>query len=111
MKAGKLRVLAVSTARRSVFAPVLPTLAELGFPDFDYSSWTGLFAPAGTPREIVNKLYEAITRALAEKETRDKMFQNGMQVVGSSPEVFGKFIALDLARSARIIKDSGIQPE
>ena len=111
VKAGKLKVLAVSTARRSVFAPELPTLAELGFPDFDYSSWTGLFAPAGTPRDIVNKLYEAITKALAEKETRDKMFQNGMQVVGSSPEVFGKFIALDLARSARIIKDSGIQPE
>ena len=111
VKTGKLRALASSTARRSPFSPELPTLAESGYPGFEYSSWTGLLGPAGTPRDVVQKLNEAVMKALAEKETRDKMFQNGIQPVGSTPEEFGRFIALDLARSAKIIRESGIQPE
>lgn len=111
VKTGKLRALASSTARRSPFSPELPTLAESGFAGFEYSSWTGLLAPAATPRDVVQKINEAVMKALAEKETRDKMFQNGIQPVGSTPDEFARFIALDLARSAKIIRESGIQPE
>ena len=111
VKSGKLRTLASSTARRSPFSPELPTLAESGVAGFEYSSWTGLLAPAATPRDVVQKINDAVMKALAEKETRDKMFQNGIQPVGSSPEEFARFIALDLARSAKIIRESGIQPE
>jgi tripartite-type tricarboxylate transporter receptor subunit TctC len=111
VKSGKLRALASSTARRSPFSPDLPTLAESGVAGFEYSSWTGLLAPAATPRDVVQKINDSVMKALAEKETRDKMFQNGIQPVGSSPEEFARFIALDLARSAKIIRESGIQPE
>ncbi|MEI7785739.1 MAG: tripartite tricarboxylate transporter substrate binding protein [Betaproteobacteria bacterium] len=111
VKSGKLRALASSTARRSPFSPELPTLAESGFAGFEYSSWTGLLAPAATPRDVVQKINDAVMKALAEKETRDKMHQNGIQPVGSTPDEFARFIALDLARSAKIIRDSGIQPE
>jgi tripartite-type tricarboxylate transporter receptor subunit TctC len=111
VKSGKLRALASSTARRSPFSPELPTLAESGVAGFEYSSWTGLLGPAATPRDVVQKINDAVMKALAEKETRDKMFQNGIQPVGSSPEEFARFIALDLTRSAKIIRESGIQPE
>jgi tripartite-type tricarboxylate transporter receptor subunit TctC len=108
---GKLRAIAVSTQERSPFAPDVPTLAELGFKDFNYFSWTGLFAPAGTPPETVNKLYEGIKRALAEAETRERLVKAGMQPVGSTPQEFGRFITQDLARTSKIIKDNGILPE
>jgi tripartite-type tricarboxylate transporter receptor subunit TctC len=111
VRTGKLRALAVSTRERSPFAPELPTLHELGFKDFNYFSWTGLFAPAGTPPEIVNKLHEGIKRALAEPEIREKLMKAGMQPVGSSPKEFAEFIQLDMARAAKIVKETGIQPE
>jgi tripartite-type tricarboxylate transporter receptor subunit TctC len=111
VRTGKLRALAVSAPRRSPFAPDVPTLAELGIPDVNYFSWTGLFAPAGAPPDVVNKLYEAIRRALAEPETADKLIKAGMQPVGSSPQEFARFIDLDIARSAKIVKDTGLQPQ
>jgi tripartite-type tricarboxylate transporter receptor subunit TctC len=111
VRTGKLRALAVSAPRRSPFAPDVPTLAELGIPDVNCFSWTGLFAPAGTPPDVVNKLYEAIRRALAEPETADKLIKAGMQPVGSSPQEFARFIDLDIARSAKIVKDTGLQPQ
>ena len=111
VRTGKLRALAVSAPRRSPFAPDVPTLGELGIPDVNYFSWTGLFAPAGTPAEVVSKLYEGIRRALAEPETADKLMKAGMQPVGSSPQEFARFIDLDIARSAKIVKDTGLQPQ
>lgn len=110
VREGKLRALAVSTRERSPFAPELPTLAELGFKDFNYFSWTGLFAPAGTSPEIINKVYDGIKRALAEPETREKLMEAGMQPAGSTPQEFANFIREDMARSAKIIKETGIQP-
>lgn len=111
VKAGKLRALAVSTATRSSFAPELPTLAELGFAGFDYSSWTGILAPAGTSKEVVQRLYDALSKVLADKNIREKFLLQGMAVVGSTPQAFAEFIKVDVARSAKIIKDTGIQPE
>lgn len=109
VKTGKLKMLAVSTSRRSPFTPELPTLAELGIAGFDYSSWTGLLAPAGTPPDVIQKIYRAVTASLAEKEVHDKMLSNGIQPLGTSPEDFGSFLTLDLSRSAKIISDSGVR--
>jgi tripartite-type tricarboxylate transporter receptor subunit TctC len=111
VKTGKLKMLAVSTAKRSPFTPDLPTLAELGIAGFNYSSWTGLLAPSGTPKDIIQKLYDAVLASLAEKEVRDKMLQNGIQPQGTSPEEFNRFLAQDLARSAKIISDAGVKAE
>lgn len=111
VKTGKLKMLAVSTAKRSPFTPDLPTLAELGIAGFNYSSWTGLLAPSGTPKDIIQKLYDAVLTSLAEKEVRDKMLQNGIQPQGTSPEEFNRFLAQDLARSAKIISDAGVKAE
>ena len=110
-KTGKLKMLAVSTSRRSPFTPELPTLAELGMAGFDYSSWTGLLAPAGTPPDVIQKIYRAVTASLAEKVVHDKMLSNGIQPLGTSPEDFGSFLTLDLSRSAKIISDSGVEAE
>ncbi|MEI6383673.1 MAG: tripartite tricarboxylate transporter substrate binding protein [Betaproteobacteria bacterium] len=111
IKTGKLKVLAVSNAKRSPFTPDIPTLAELGVTGFNYSSWTGLLAPTGTPKDVIQKLYSGVLASLAEKEVKDKMFQNGIQPLGTSPEEFAKFLALDFSRSAKIISDSGVKAE
>jgi tripartite-type tricarboxylate transporter receptor subunit TctC len=111
VKTGKLKVLAVSTARRSHFAPDVPTLQELGFGGIDYSSWTGLLAPAGTPKEVIDRLHRAVVKAVNSKDTEEKFDVQGMEGVGSSPEEFAKFLVLDVARTSKIIKDNGIQPE
>jgi len=111
IKTGKLKVLAVSNAKRSPFTPDIPTLAELGVTGFNYSSWTGLLAPTATPKDVIQKLYSGVLASLAEKEVKDKMFQNGIQPLGTSPEEFAKFLALDFSRSAKIISDSGVKAE
>jgi tripartite-type tricarboxylate transporter receptor subunit TctC len=111
VRAGKLRALAVSTPNRSQFAPDVPTLVELGIAGVNYFSWTGLFAPSGTPADVVVKLHEGIKRALAEPETADKLIKAGMQPVGNSPQEFARFIELDIARSAKIVKDTGLTPQ
>ncbi len=111
IKTGKLKVLAVSNAKRSPFTPDIPTLAELGVTGFNYSSWTGLLAPTGTPKDVIQKLYSGVLASLAEKEVKDKMFQNGIQPLGTSPEEFAKFLALDFSRSAKIISDSGVKAQ
>lgn len=111
VRAGRLRALAVSTVERSPFASDLPTLNELGFKDFNYFSWTGLLAPAGTSKEIVDTLYAGVKKALTEQRTREKLLKAGMQPVGSSPEEFARFLQLDMQRAGRIIRETGIQPE
>ncbi|NBY06766.1 MAG: tripartite tricarboxylate transporter substrate binding protein [Betaproteobacteria bacterium] len=111
IKTGKLKVLAVSNAKRSPFTPDIPTLAELGVTGFNYSSWTGLLAPTGTPKDVIQKLYSGVLASLAEKEVKDKMFQNGIQPLGTSPEEFAKFLALDFSRTAKIISDSGVKAQ
>jgi tripartite-type tricarboxylate transporter receptor subunit TctC len=111
VRTGRLRALAVSTLQRSPLAPDVPTLAELGFRDFSYYSWTGLFAPAGTPPEIIDKVYEGVRRGLAEAQTREKLLKAGMEPVGSSPEEFARFIAQDMARAAKVVRDTGLKAE
>jgi tripartite-type tricarboxylate transporter receptor subunit TctC len=105
--AGRLRGLAVSTPKRSAFAPDLPTVAESGLPGFDVFGWNGLLAPAGTPPSVVGKLQGEIARALQNPEVRERIAGFGFEPVGNTPEEFGEFVKTDIARWAKVVKESG----
>jgi tripartite-type tricarboxylate transporter receptor subunit TctC len=107
VRAGKIRALAVTTARRSSFAPELPTVAESGLPGFDINTWFGVFAPAGTPREALDRLHAEFTRALAAPDVREKMLNLGAEPVGNKPEEFAAYIRAESEKYARVIKASG----
>ena len=107
VKGGKLRALAVTTAKRSPLAPDLPTMAEAGLPGFDISTWFGLFAPAGTPKDIVAKWNADVTRILNSPDVRARFIADGAEPSPSSPEQFSQFIAAELTKYARIVKASG----
>jgi tripartite-type tricarboxylate transporter receptor subunit TctC len=107
VKAGKLRALAVTTARRSPLAPDLPTMAEAGLPGFDISTWFGLFAPAGTPPDVVAKWNADVTRILNAPDMRERFTAQGAEAAPDSPADFARFVGAELAKYARIVKASG----
>jgi tripartite-type tricarboxylate transporter receptor subunit TctC len=107
VKGGKLRALAVTTAKRSSLAPDLPTMAEAGLPGFDISTWYGLFAPAGTPPAIVAKWNAEVTKILTTPDVRARFVADGAETAPDTPEQFSQFIAAELAKYARIVKASG----
>jgi tripartite-type tricarboxylate transporter receptor subunit TctC len=113
IKSGKLRALAVTTEKRSAFAPDLPTIAESGLTGFDISTWFGIFVPAGTPKEIVTKLNEEFNRAIREPAMKEKLDAMGAEAVGATtgttPEAFAIFIKSEAAKYAGVIKKSGAQ--
>ncbi len=111
VRAGKVRALAVTTARRSELAPELPTIAESGLPGFDISTWFGIFAPAGTPREVVERLHAEFTRALAAPDVRERMIALGAEPVGNRPEEFAAYIRAEAGKYARVIKASGAKAD
>ena len=107
VKAGKIKALAVTTSKRSQFAPDLPTVAESGLPGFDISTWFGIFAPAGTPKEALDRLHAEFTKALAAPDVREKMVNLGAEPVGSKPEEFAAYIKAESEKYSRVIKASG----
>jgi tripartite-type tricarboxylate transporter receptor subunit TctC len=111
MRAGKVRALAVTTAKRTSLAPELPTIAESGLPGFDVSTWFGVFAPAKTPQPVVDRLYTEFTRALAMPEVREKMVNLGAEPVGSRPAEFAAYIRSEAEKYARVIKASGAKAD
>jgi tripartite-type tricarboxylate transporter receptor subunit TctC len=111
VRAGRIKALAVTTAKRSPLAPELPTIAESGLPGFDINTWFGLFVPAGTPREVVERLHTEFTRALAAPEVREKMLNLGAVPVGSTPEEFAAYVRAEAGRYARVVKSSGARAD
>jgi len=107
IKAGKLKPLAVTTAKRSPLAPELPTMAEAGVPGFDISTWYGIMAPAGTPPDVVRKLNAEIVKFLASDDMREKLKAQGAEPAPMSPEQFDAFIRSEWRKYAKIVKDSG----
>jgi tripartite-type tricarboxylate transporter receptor subunit TctC len=107
LKAGKLKALAVTTAKRSALAPELPTMAEAGVPGFDISTWYGIMAPAGTPPDVVKKLNAEIVRFLGSDEAKEKLRAQGAEPAPMSPEQFDQFIRAEWTKYAKIVKDSG----
>jgi tripartite-type tricarboxylate transporter receptor subunit TctC len=107
VKEGKLKVLAISSARRFAAAPDIPTVAESGLPGFETGSWQGIVAPAGTPPDVVRKLHSTVTAILATPEMKEKLMSSGAEVRPQSPEEFGAFIRDEKARWAKVVKESG----
>lgn len=106
---GKLRPLAITSAKRSALAPDLPTMAESGFPGFEAVPWFGLMAPAGTPQDIIGKLHGDTVKALALPEVRKKFDELGLEPVGNTPGEFAAVIRKETPEWARVIKDAGIK--
>jgi len=110
VRAGKLRALAVSGKRRAEVLPEVPTVAE-HVPGFEASSWYGVFAPAGTPAEVIIKLNQEMARALTPVEVRQRLAAEGTEVVAGNPEDFMQLFRAEAAKWARVIKQAGIRLE
>jgi len=108
-RAGKMRALAVSSARRAEIAPELPTVAESGLPGFEVIVWFAMFAPADTPRGIVAQLNAEINRILQQPEVRERFLTIGMMPVGGTPEALGNYLKLEVARWAKVVKEAGVK--
>jgi tripartite-type tricarboxylate transporter receptor subunit TctC len=109
VRAGKLRALAVTTAKRSALTPEVPTLAEAGVPGYDVEVWFGLVAPAATPREIVAKLNAEMDRILALPEVKSRFADQGVRTIGGPPEQFAAHLREQMAKWAKVVKDAAVR--
>jgi tripartite-type tricarboxylate transporter receptor subunit TctC len=110
VKAGRLRAYGVTSAKRSAAAPEIPTIAEQGVPGYEAVQWYGLMAPAGTPREIVSKLYKGVAAALQDSTVKQRFLSSGAEPVGNSPEQFAQLVKSEIAKWAKVVKAAGLQP-
>ncbi len=111
VKAGRLRALAVSTAKRSASAPDIPTVAESGYPGFEYSNWNALFAPAKTSPAIVKQVNAAIVKILREPEVEQKLVSLGADPAPGTPEELARYMRTDHERWKKVIRTAGIKPD
>jgi len=109
LKAGKLRALAVTSSQRSPLAPEIPTVAESGFPGYESDVWFGLFAPAGTPAGIVDKISRDSKRALTDPKMLARLESAGFVVVGSAPAEFSARVKSDIAKWRKVIVENNIK--
>ena len=107
VKAGRLRALAVTTATRSAVAPEVPTLAESGLPGFEVGSWQGVFAPAGTPPDIVKRLNAEIVKILKLPDIKEKLTGLGAEPIGNTSEEFAAMVKSEVVKWADVVKKSG----
>lgn len=111
IKAGKVKLLAVSNAKRSVALPDLPTVAESGFPGFDATTWNGFLAPAGMPPDVVARLNKLINQILAMPDVQQRLTTAGAEVAGGTPEQFATLLKRETVSWAKVIERSGIKLE
>ncbi len=111
IKAGKIRVLAVTTRNRSAFLPDVPTVSEAGIKGYESSNWYGLVGPARLPRAIVDKVNAAFVETLKEPAIREKLALQGLEAAPSTPEEFAAFLRTELIKWAKVVKDTGSQPD
>jgi tripartite-type tricarboxylate transporter receptor subunit TctC len=111
VKSGKLRAIAVTSAARSAVAPEIPTIADEGLAGYDASIWYGILAPAGTSRDIIEFLHDAIIRVVRAPEIRSRLIEQGADTHENGPEAFAALISAESAKWARIIQQAGIKAE
>jgi tripartite-type tricarboxylate transporter receptor subunit TctC len=111
VREGRLLALGVSTARRSSALPNVPTVAESGLPGFDYNLWVGMFAPAGTPADIVDKINRDVGRVLQTPEVKERLAALGAEAMPMTPAEFHKFVRDEIEDSAKVIKAAGIKAQ
>jgi tripartite-type tricarboxylate transporter receptor subunit TctC len=109
IQSGRIRALAVSTAKRPASIPDLPTVAEAGLPGYDSGVWYGVLAPAGTPRDVIMKLNGEIIRALKVQDYRALLVNNAIDPIGSPPEQLGQYIKSELTKWAKVVKEAGVR--
>jgi len=109
VKSGKLRALGVTTKNRSKVAPDIPTLAESGVADFDATAWFGLFAPAGTPRTVIQRLSREVAEAVKDPVITEKLLQLGAEPVGSTPEQFDVFFRSEVTKWGKVVREAKIK--
>jgi tripartite-type tricarboxylate transporter receptor subunit TctC len=107
-EAGKVKILAVASAKRSPLLPNVPTIAEAGLPHFDSSTWFGLVAPPGTPNDVAEKLNRGIVEVLKMKDVQQKFLEQGAETVGNSPKEMGEFVAKERIRWKKVIDSAGV---
>jgi tripartite-type tricarboxylate transporter receptor subunit TctC len=107
IKSGRVRALAVSSARRAAALPELPTIAESGYPGYDLTIWFGLLAPASTPRELIARINADVVKILAGADMRERLSAQGAEPVGDTPEAFAAHIRSEVARWGQVVKASG----
>jgi len=111
IKAGKLRALAVSSARRNAALPDVPTFAEAGFPGIEDYTWIGVFLPAGTPSPIVQKLNGAINRAIQAPDFRERLEANAFDPLGGSQQQFAEYVKAEIAKWGKVVRETGAKPD
>ncbi len=111
IKAGRLQGLAVTSAKRQAVLPDVPTMAELGYPEFEDYTWIGLFAPQGTQPAIVNRLNAEIERALRATDVRDKLAGMGMETLGYAPQQANDYVRREIQKWARVVRETGAKGE
>ena len=109
--AGRLRALAVTTAKRIPQLPDVPTLQEAGVPGYEASVWLALLAPAGTPRDIVNRLNAEVAKLMESGETRKALYEAGVEVSLSTPDALGEYMVKEMERWGKVVKDTGAKLE
>lgn len=109
INAQKIRAIAVTTSKRSLFLPDLPTVSESGVQGYDVTSWNGMLAPAGTPPDIVKRLNAEFNKIISEAEMRKRMISNGYEPIGGPPEKFGEHIRAELAKWAPVVKRANVR--
>ncbi len=107
VRSGKLRPIAVTTAKRSPELPDVPTIAEAGVPGYEATSWFGMFAPANTPAPIVAQLNKALVKVLAQPDIKKKINEQGAETAGETPEQFAAFIQKEAVKWGKVVKESG----
>jgi len=110
-RAGRLRALGVTSATRVGIAPDIPAIAESGLPGFESVQWYGLFAPGGTPREIIDRLHREVVAILRGAEIKNRLAADGAEVVAGTPEEFGSLLRVEMEKWARVARAAGIAPE
>lgn len=111
VQSGKLRALAITGPKRNAALPDLPTVTEAGYPGADFVSWNGVHVRSGTPKAVVAKLNNDLNRVLKLPDVQERMVALGLDSAGGTPEAFGRFVQEDVARWAKVIKESGVRVE
>src|SRR5262245_49927655 len=109
VKAGAIRAIAVTTDKRLSYLPDVPTIAELGYPGYEISSWQGLFAPAGTPKQTLDKIAAETIRMLKSPEIGERLAREGSDPIGTTPEQFSARYKAEITKWAKVAKDAGMQ--
>jgi len=111
IKAGRLKPLAVTSAKRAASLPDVPTVAESGVPGYEMLNWFGVASPAGAPGPVITRLHAELMRALKLPDVREKLINEGSEIIGSAPAAFAEFIKQDIARWTKVVKAAGIKAE